>query len=470
MKKKNSPFLYGIGMFGTSLAINMFRGRASAFYVLLRGLTLEHLALITFVYTFLDVIDNPIYGILSDNTRTRFGRRKLWLLIGTPLFALFFILFFSPPEGLKGDGLFAWAMNFYFITGTLDSLINANYGALFPELFPDDKIRAKTNAIRQTAQLFAMVIGIALTPIIAEKIGYVWTAIIFGVVSMAVILLMTFSVHEPEQIDLPKAKFIPAILSIVKSKNFWIVGFANAFYSAAMGLVMSSIAFYVKYALGMGSTQETILLGVVIAVAILGVTIWSLSVRKFGSINVWRAALITLTIAFIPLFFANSLVTAILAAICVGIGFSGVISTMDLLASKVLDEDYAKHGIKREGIFSSTMGFMNRLSGLFVSLGMLLASRIYGFESGEVPGNNPGDASRFLLCLFPLALSAIGVIFTFFVKFDEEKIKRPPIGESHDEVVTAAVSEGPLSTDTISEHDEVVTEESFSVDKISETE
>ena len=143
---------------------------------------------------------------------------------------------------------------------------------------------------------------------------------------------------------------------------------------------------------------------------------------------------------------------------------------MDLLASKVLDEDYAKHGIKREGIFSNTMGFMNRLSGLFVSLGMLLASRIYGFESGEVPGNNPGDASRFLLCLFPLALSAIGVIFTFFVKFDEEKIKRPPIGESHDEVVTAAVSEGPLSTDTISEHDEVVTEESFSVDKISETE
>ncbi|HQC55279.1 MAG TPA: MFS transporter [Clostridia bacterium] len=477
MKKKNSPFLYGIGMFGTSLAINMFRGRASAFYVLLRGLTLENLALITFVYTFLDVIDNPIYGILSDNTRTKFGRRKLWLLIGTPLFALFFILFFSPPEGLVGGGLFAWAMIFYFITGTLDSLINANYGALFPELFPDDKIRAKTNAIRQTAQLFAMVIGIALTPMIAEKIGYMWTAIIFGVVSMAVILLMAFSVHEPEQIDLPKAKLIPAIISIVKSKNFWIVGFANAFYSAAMGLVMSSIAFYVKYALGMGSTQETILLGIVIAVAILGVTLWSLSVKKFGSIKVWRAALIALTVAFIPLFFANSLVTAILAAACVGIGFSGVISTMDLLAAKVLDEDYAKHGIKREGIFSSTMGFMNRLSGLFVSLGMLLASRIYGFESGDVPGTRPGDASRFLLCLFPLILSAIGVVFTFFVKFDEEKIKRPPIGESHDEVISDDVVTDEVDTDDIVTDDvvtneividDVFTEEVSNVDAITE--
>ena len=73
------------------------------------------------------------------------------------------------------------------------------------------------------------------------------------------------------------------------------------------------------------------------------------------------------------------------------------------------------------------MGFMNRLSGLFVAAGMFLASKIYGFESGDVPGTRPDDAARFLLCLFPLVLSAIGVVFTFFVKFDEEKIKRPPL-------------------------------------------
>lgn len=432
MEKRTKPFLYGLGMFGTSLAINMFRGRASAFYVLLRGLTLENLALITFIYTFLDIIDNPIYGILSDNTRTKFGRRKLWLLLGSPLFAITFILFYAPPAQLVGGGLFIWALVFYFITGTLDSLINANYGALFPELFPDDKIRAKTNAIRQTAQLFAMVIGLGMTPLIADAIGYMWTAIIYGVVSLGVILLMAFNVHEPKQIDLEKAKFIPAILSIIKSKNFWMVGFANAFYSAAMGLVMSSIAFYVKYALGMGSAQETLLLGSVILVAIFGVTVWSILVRKIGTIKVWRIALITLTVAFIPLFFANSLIFAIIAAVCVGIGFSGVISTMDLLGAKVLDEDYAKHGIKREGIFSSTMGFMNRLSGLFVSLGMLLATKIYGFESGDVPGTRPDDAARFMLCLFPLFLTAAGVVFTFFVKFDEIKIQRPPVDAKED--------------------------------------
>lgn len=430
-KKKNSPFRYGIGMFGTSLAINMFRGRATAFYVLIRGLSVESLALVTLIYTFIDVIDNPVYGIMSDNTRSRFGRRKLWLLISAPLFAITFIFFYAPPADLSYNGLFVWALIFYCVTGTLDSMINANYGALFPELFPEEKKRTKSNAIRQTAQLFAMVIGLGLTPMIAGKIGYLYTALIYGIVSLAVILYMALGVHEPEPKHIEKAKLLPALAAIVKSKNFWMVGFANAFYSAAMALVIASIAFFVKYTLGYaeGGTQETILLGIVIAVAIIGVTVWSQLVKKFGTTKVWRIALIVLTLAFVPLYFANSLLFAIFAAICVGIGFSGVISTMDLMGAKVLDEDYAKHGVKREGIYTSTMGFMNRLSGLIVSLGLLLASKIFGFVSKDDPGARPDDAARFLLCLFPLILTAIGVVFTYFVKFDENAIRRPPIIE-----------------------------------------
>lgn len=293
-QKLTSPFRYGIGMFGTSLAINMFRGRASSFWVdELAALTFDDLALITLIYTFLDVIDNPIYGILSDNTRTKIGRRKPWLLVSAPLFALCFIFFYSPPD-LGRNGMFAWALIFYFVAGTLDSMINANYGALFPELFPDDKIRAKTNAIRQVSQLVAMVLGIAVAPVLVQAIGggtgveavrrgYTATAVIFGVVSAAVMLYMAFGVHEPKPELLPKTKILPALLQIAKSRNFWIIGAANAFYSAGMALVMSSIPFYVKYSLGRADgTSQMILMGVVILVAVGGVIVWSTLVRKFG--------------------------------------------------------------------------------------------------------------------------------------------------------------------------------------------
>ena len=176
MKFVKSPrfkaFNYAIGMFGTSIPINILKTYAAIFYVDTLGLTTPQFALILFIYTFIDVLDNPVYGFLSDRTRTKWGRRRPWLVIGTPLLVLGLIAFYSPPGFLTDNALLVYAMSFYIFTGTLDSVINANYGALFPELFTDDTSRAKTNALRQAFQLVAMIISIALTPIVTNALGY----------------------------------------------------------------------------------------------------------------------------------------------------------------------------------------------------------------------------------------------------------------------------------------------------------
>ena len=60
-------------------------------------MTTVQLSLMLLIYTFIDAMDNPVYGFLSDRTRTRWGRRRPWLAIGTPLLVLCFIAFYSPP-------------------------------------------------------------------------------------------------------------------------------------------------------------------------------------------------------------------------------------------------------------------------------------------------------------------------------------------------------------------------------------
>ena len=189
-------FNYAIGMFGTSIPINMLKTYAAIYYVDRLGLTTVQLASILLIYTFIDALDNPVYGFLSDRTRTRWGRRRPWLVIGTPLLVLGFIAFYTPPAFLAGNSLFAYAMLFYILTGTLDSVINANYGALFPELFRTDASRATTNALRQAFQLVAMIISIALTPMVTKALGYSLTAIVYGILGGAVILYMTLHLHE----------------------------------------------------------------------------------------------------------------------------------------------------------------------------------------------------------------------------------------------------------------------------------
>jgi glycoside/pentoside/hexuronide:cation symporter, GPH family len=421
-------FNYAIGMFGTSIPINMLKTFAAIFYVDSLGMTTVQFSLMLLIYTFIDAADNLVYGFLSDRTRSRWGRRRPWLVIGTPLLVLGFIAFYSPPSFLAGNSLVVYCMLFYMFTGTLDSVINANYGALFPELFRDDASRASTNALRQAFQLVAMIISIAMTPMVTKALGYSLTAILYGLLGGAVILYMTFTSKETSiGIDEQKPQLWDSIVILITNLKFWVAGFANAFYSAAMSLVLVSMPFYVKYALGLSESQTTFLLAAVLLIAIACVAVWARLVTKYTLMPVWRAALATLAVAFIPLYFANSLVTGIICSALVGFGFAGVITTMDLIGAKIMDEDTAKHNVRREGIISNALGFMNRLNGLFTSVAFFLVYKLYSYESGVNPGPQPDQAARFLLTIFPPILMVISFAFSFFIDFKPVAVTPPAV-------------------------------------------
>jgi GPH family glycoside/pentoside/hexuronide:cation symporter len=184
-----------------------------------------------------------------------------------------------------------------------------------------------------------------------------------------------------------------------------------------MSLVLASMPFFVKYTLNIPDSQSTLLFAAVLLIAIGCVAIWAWLVRRYSLIPVWRVALATLAAAFIPLYFANSLITAIAGSALVGFGFAGVITTMDLIGAKIMDEDKQKNNLRREGIISNAMGFMNRLNGLFTSSGFYLVFIIFGFESGKNPGPQPDNAARFLLTVFPVILMVISFAFSFFINF-----------------------------------------------------
>jgi len=417
-KPRATSFNYAIGMFGTSIPINMLKTFGFTYYVLDRGVTATQWALMMLIYTFIDALDNPVYGFLSDRTRSRWGRRRPWLAIGTPLLVLCFIAFYNLPAFLAGDSVFAYCMLFYILTGTLDSVLNANYAALFPELFPNDIVRAKTNALRQAFMLVGMIISIALTPLVTDTLGYGLTAILYGLLGGGVILYMTFTCRErdPEPEE-AKPELWKALKDLLTNGKFWIAGLVNAFYSAAMSLVLASVPFFVEYGLRLSSGQSTFLLAAVLLVAIGCVAVWAWLVKKFTLVPVWRAALITLAVTFVPLYFANSLVTSIIFSALVGFGFAGVITTMDLIGARVMDEDTQKHHLRREGIIANALGFMNRLSGLFTGAAYYLVFRLYGFESGDNPGNRPDAAARFLMTIVPPVLMVISFAFSWFITF-----------------------------------------------------
>jgi GPH family glycoside/pentoside/hexuronide:cation symporter len=419
--RETRPWRYAVGMFGTSIPISMFLAYMAFFYIDGRGLDARVYAAVMVGYAVLDAIDNPVYGYLSDRTRTRYGRRRPWLVIGAPLLALSLVAFFSPPESATGWALVAWFAGFAVLTETLDSLVNANYGALLPELFPQQDRRATANGLRQGCQLVALIISIALTPMVASWIGYQATAAIYGALATAVILYMATGAHEDPRARLTREPhIIESVRAIFGTGTFWRIAVANGAYAGTMAVVLAATPFFVKYTLELPNSSATYLLATVILISIGTLVLWIRAVHRFGPLRVWRLALVILAASLVPMYFASSLPSAMVAGAFVGLGYSGVIATVDLVIARLIDVDAARTGLRREAMFISAFGFFNRLGGVLKSLAFLSVVALFGFVSGDEPGERPDEAARFLMTVFPLGLVLVAAVTARFVRVPED--------------------------------------------------
>src|SRR5262245_37908898 len=108
---QNSPIAYGLGSFGLESLFQVFAGFYVFYYTEKLGLAMTMAAIINLVYGIWDAVDDPIVGFLSDNTRTRWGRRRPWLLTGLPFYAGLLILVYAVPKPFQqGNALFWYAL------------------------------------------------------------------------------------------------------------------------------------------------------------------------------------------------------------------------------------------------------------------------------------------------------------------------------------------------------------------------
>jgi len=127
------------------------------------GLSLAAVGTILMLARFTDVITDPIVGELSDRTHTRFGRRKPWILLGTPIMAFSVWQLFVPAEGV-GLGYFLLWLTLFFLGSTLVGLPHRAWGA---ELSVDYHQRSRVTAAREFYILVGLMIA-ASVPMIVE--------------------------------------------------------------------------------------------------------------------------------------------------------------------------------------------------------------------------------------------------------------------------------------------------------------
>jgi len=128
---RSSPIAYRLGSFGRESTYKVFWGFNVFFYLDGLGLAVALAAVINVIYAIWDAVNDPLVGYLSDNTHTRWGRRRPWFLTGLPFYIAFLVLTYAVPWPFRqGQSLFLYTLAIILLFETTFTVMSVNYGQL----------------------------------------------------------------------------------------------------------------------------------------------------------------------------------------------------------------------------------------------------------------------------------------------------------------------------------------------------
>lgn len=334
-----------------------------------------------------DSISDPLMGYISDRTKSRFGRRRIYFLVAVLPIALSFSLIWLPVPFSSQLSLFLYYFLAYIFFYTTSTLAMVPYSALSAEMTRDFKERNKLTGFRMFFSMFATLLaGVLAQPLIFRfddpKTGHLVLGIIFGLFFAIPWIFLFFGTWELPVAGSEEGKeihFLKNFFSIFQNRSFRIHITMYIFAYGAMDIMMAWLKFYLVDYLHRGGFM-TIGLGSILITQILVLPLYvAISNRKGHAfsfkigLSIWAVAMILFSLHTET----SSFMFLVLNCIMIGMGMgAGVIIPYQLLPF-ITDVDEMITGQKRAGTYSGSMSLIRKLiQGAIVLplLGLLLSA------------------------------------------------------------------------------------------------
>ena len=446
---KKTKIGYSFGYLGTVLATWTFSTYIFFFYASVVGLDPIWIGIALGILGVWDMFNDPIMGHISDRTKTRWGRRRPYMIFGTiPLVISFILLWWNP--------FYDWFMIFiYFLIIMLVfewifTMVSLSYRSLYPEMTIDINERLEIAGYLEFFDIIALILGYVLSLIIvgilrgagySPAMAWLIMAVILGIVMAISVFTATAVTKEKEIFYKEEALgFIKALKFTWKNKAFRVVAISWLCISIAYVIGSATAIFFTIYILGMTELETAISLLFIFLTGIPCLLLWYKLSQKMGTVKATMMAMLLFGISFLILLFVINLVMFMIAIAILGIGFAGVILLPQTLYADVIDEDETITGVRREGMYSGIQAFIAKGSVSLSYVTMALVLSLTGFKSGAALQSESALLGiRLLISLIPATVIFIGILIYTQYPLKGERLKKvkEEVFRLHEEKVKA---------------------------------
>lgn len=425
-------FLYSLGSGAGVFLYNTFNSFIQFFYTDVVGLPSQWVGRGWFIFGFWNAINDPVAGWLSDNTKAKIGRRKWYIrLLALPV-TIAFVLIWLPIFNIEEHGVMTVFIYFLVIISIYDliqSMITLNVDALFPEMFKKHSTRLASLTIVVVVGSVLGGMAVALAPLAYKSsLGWAGMAIIWALVGLALYLLSLFGIQEnPEFAKAEETPILERLRIALSNRTFIIIVGLNLSFRFVLAVFVTSVPFYAEYVLLLeGGGTSILIMSFVIAYTV-SVIIWRPIYDRMGTRRALRLSLILFAFITLPTYLSNSLLTGVITLSLVGATLVGsLLIAAQMTYAEMIDEDFVKTGVRREGLYRGMLGFVFRFPPAFSGLliGELLFSS--GYDAVLTPLEQP-DAVAFVIRSFvafaPIVATLSALALTYAYPLHGEYLK-----------------------------------------------
>ena len=403
------------------------------------GISLALVGTVLLVARFSDAITDPVIGWLSDRTRWRMGRRKPFMLLGTPLFMLSVWKLFVPPPDAGMSYLLLWIALVY-LAATIVDLPYLTWGA---ELSPDYRERSKVTGVREQFHFAGTLTASSMQLFLRLVFGVTAFAVFMKVLAGVIVVLLPLTVlmavlFVPERpprdvVTRPRPKLRESLALIRDNDPFLRLIVCSSLGVIGTAMTASLSFMFVKHYIQAEESYSIYLVTYYLS-SVLGVPIWRRLGDRLGKHKAFMISIgwFALWASFVP-FIPAGYLPLFLGVMCLkGSAIGALLLLPYSMAADAIDLDTLKSGEERTGIYFAIWGMLRKFSYALGAFIALTSVEFFGFDAMLNPllsaadGGNSQSAKIALAILYsivPAVFGAIAIPFLWRYPLTEEKQK-----------------------------------------------